>query len=30
MFDKLKEAIVRLDAEVKAEVPDWWKTERSH
>jgi hypothetical protein len=28
MFIKLKEALLRLDAEVKAEGPDWWKKER--
>ncbi len=29
MFARLKQALVRMDAEVKAEGPDWWKRERS-
>ena len=29
MLAKLKEALIRMDAEVKAEGPDWWKRERS-
>ena len=30
IFAKLKDALIKMDAEVKAEGPDWWKRERTN